>query len=93
MRGFQNHLHVLGLKVFTHPVAAGSPCIGRSIGAIETEAGGSFFIVGLERADGGSLTRPPVDTVVAARDGVVLLARDGHAQTVARLFGGAVSTI
>lgn len=93
MRGFQSHLLALGLKVFTHPVAPESPCIGRSIGAIEAEAGGSFFIVGLERADGQSLTRPPVETVVMARDGVVLLARDGHAQTVARLFGGAFSTI
>lgn len=93
MRGFQRQLQSLGLKIFTHPVAPDSPCIGRSIGAIEAEAPGSFFILGLERGSGESLTHPPSETVVAARDGVVLLVRDGHSQTVARLFGGALSTI
>lgn len=92
MRGFQRQLQTLGLKIFTHPVAPDSPSIGRSIGAIEAEAPGSFFIVGLERS-GESLTHPPAETVLAARDGVVLLVRDGHSQLVARLFGGAFSTI
>lgn len=92
-RIFQNQLLSLGLNVLTHPVAAESRSVGRSIAAVEAEAGGSFFIVGLERQDGHTVTRPPGETLLQAGDGVVLVSRDGHAQAIASIFGTQRSTI
>ncbi|GAB0113866.1 potassium channel family protein [Acidisoma sp. C75] len=93
MRVFQRELQGLGLKVFTHPVAAGSRAEQRPLGEIEREAAGSFFVLGIERPGRRSLERPPGETILQAGDGVVLLARDGHAEAIAQLFGAAFSTI
>lgn len=86
MRVFQNELQALGLKVFTHPVAAESRAAGRGIGEIERAAAGGFFILGLERHGAPSQDRPPPETILQPGDGVVLMVRDGRGESVAQLF-------
>ncbi|MCB8880254.1 NAD-binding protein [Acidisoma cellulosilytica] len=93
MRAFQNQLLRLGLNVLTHPVAAESRCVGLSLAQTESAGAGSFFIVGLERPDEQSISRPPPDTVLQAGDGVVLVSRDGHAQVIASIFSSPHGTI
>jgi voltage-gated potassium channel len=93
MRTFQRQLLDLGLNVLTHPVSPESRCVGLTITEIEQRGAGSFFIVGVDRADNQSISRPAPDTVIEAGDGVVLVSRDGHAHVIASLFGTPLSTI
>lgn len=93
MRLFQNQLLRLGLNVLTHPVAADSRSAGLTVAEAEMEGFGSFFIVGVERHEGQSISRPPPETVLQVGDGVVLVGRDGHAHAVAAIFGAPHSTI
>lgn len=93
MRSFQTQLLRLGLNVLTHPVAPESRCVGLTVAEAEALGAGSFFIVGLERQEGPAVNRPPHDMKLAAGDGLVLVARDGHAEPIAALFGTALSTI
>lgn len=93
MRAFQNQLLRLGLNVATHPVSPESPCAGLTLAEAEAQGGGSFFIVGIERPESQSVSRPPPETVLQAGDGVVLVSREGHAQVIASLFGAPLSTI
>jgi voltage-gated potassium channel len=93
MRAFQRQLLDLGLNVLTHPVSPESTCVGHTVAEIEARGAGSFFIVGVDRANDQGVNRPPPETVIEAGDGVVLVSRDGHAHVVASLFGGPLSTI
>ena len=93
MRAFQQQLLDLGLNLFTHPVSPESSCAGLTVGEIEQRGAGSFFIVGVDRPHDQGMTRPPSDTLIMAGDGLVLVSRDGHAQTVASLLGAPLSTI
>jgi voltage-gated potassium channel Kch len=93
MRGFQQQLLALGLNVLTHPVAPESRSVGMTVAETEAQGAGSFFIVGLERPESQSITRPPPETVLQAGDGVVIVSREGHAQAIAALFGTLMSTI
>jgi voltage-gated potassium channel len=93
MRAFQRQLLEIGLNLFTHPVSPESSCVGQTVAEIEQRAEGSFFIVGVDRPDDQTMSRPPPDTVIKAGDGVVLVSRDGHAQMVASLLGAPLSTI
>jgi voltage-gated potassium channel len=83
---FARDLRMLGLDIEVVPVDQGSSCVGRTIEAIEHEAGGSFLIVGLNRRDGDPMMRPEPATMIQAGDGVVILGRPGRARMVATIF-------
>jgi voltage-gated potassium channel len=75
MVDFETTLRTLGLNMDVVTAAAGSPAIGQTIGAIEREADGAFFVVQLNRREGEALTRPKPDTRVETGDGLVLIGR------------------
>jgi Trk K+ transport system NAD-binding subunit len=84
--GFGRDLRRLGLELELVPAGAGSRCVGMSVAGLETEAGGAFLVVALNRADGGSVLQPPGDAVISAGDGVALVGRPGRARAVEQLF-------
>jgi voltage-gated potassium channel Kch len=79
-------LRRLGLELEVIPAAAGSRCVGLSVGALETEAAGAFLVVALSRADGRSVLQPAGDLIIAEGDGVAVVGRPGRAQAVQALF-------
>jgi voltage-gated potassium channel len=87
MRAFQRQLLDIGLNVLAHPVAMDSVCVGLSVAEVEKRGEGSFFVVAIDRPDNQGLNRPPPETLIEGGDGVVLVSRDGRADTVKKLFG------
>lgn len=83
---FARDLRLLGLEIEVVPVAAGSRCVGQTVGAVEQLAAGAFMIVGLNRSDGESISRPGPETPIKAEDGLVVVGRPGRARTIATLF-------
>jgi Trk K+ transport system NAD-binding subunit len=83
---FARDLRTFGLDIEVVTVDQGSNCVGRTIEAIEREAGGAFMIVGLNRRDGASVMRPEPATLIQAGDGVVILGRPGRARVIATIF-------
>jgi Trk K+ transport system NAD-binding subunit len=83
---FARELRRFGLEMEVVAVAAESGCIGRTVRAIEQEAGGAFLIVALNRRDGASEAPPPPAAVVQAGDGVVVVGHSGGTQAMAKLF-------
>jgi voltage-gated potassium channel len=79
MRTLGVGLRTLGLELEVMAVAADSALAGATIEAIEHEAIGSLFVVGINRLSGETLTRPDPATVIAAGDGVVVITRSGRA--------------
>jgi Trk K+ transport system NAD-binding subunit len=83
---FARDLRMLGLDIEVVTVDQGSNSIGRTIEAIEHEAGGAFLIVGLNRRDGEPMMRPEPAAIIQAGDGVVILGRPGRARMVSTIF-------
>jgi voltage-gated potassium channel len=83
---FARDLRAFGLDIEVVTVDQGSRCVGRSIEAIEQEAGGAFLIVGLNRRDGETELRPAPATTIGAGDGVMILGRPGRARVIATIF-------
>jgi voltage-gated potassium channel Kch len=83
---FARDLRMLGLDIEVVTVDQGSSSIGRTIEAIEHEAGGAFLIVGLNRRDGDSVMRPEPGAIIQSGDGVVILGRPGRARMIATIF-------
>jgi voltage-gated potassium channel Kch len=84
-------LRRLGLDLEILAAAPGSRAAGTTIGALESEAGGAFLIVALNRRGGESILQPPPSTVIEAGDGVAVVGRPGRAAQVAMLFTSAKS--
>ena len=78
MRTLGSGLRTLGLELEVMAVAADSPLAGATIEAIEHQASGSLFVVGINRLGGETLTRPDPATTVHAGDGVVVISRSGR---------------
>ena len=78
MRTLGMGLRTLGLELEVMAVAAESPLVGATIEAIEHQATGSLFIVGINRHGGETLTRPAPATQVHAGDGLVIISRSGR---------------
>ena len=75
MQSFERTLHALGLNLDVVPAAPGSPAVGRSVAAVESEAAGQFFVVQINRPDGTVLTHPDPATRIEAGDGLLLIGR------------------
>jgi voltage-gated potassium channel len=86
MHEFEKLLHGLGLEIEVVAAAPGSRAIGLTIAAVEQEARGAFFIVQLNRREGKAISRPSIETRIESGDGIVLVGRSEHAQTISRLF-------
>ncbi len=86
---FARDLRTLGLELEVVSVEAGSPGVGRNVAALEQMAEGAFLIVGLNRRDGESVSRPGGGEIIQAGDGVVLVGRPGRAAMMATLFARA----
>jgi voltage-gated potassium channel Kch len=83
---FARELRRFGLDMEVIAVAAESGCVGRTVRAIEREAGGAFLIVALNRRDGGNESPPRPTATVRAGDGVVVVGHSGRADAMAGLF-------
>ncbi len=75
MVDFEKVLRTLGLNMDVVTAAPGSPAVGQTIGSIEREANGAFFVVQINRRDGAAITRPEPNTSVETGDGLVLIGR------------------
>jgi voltage-gated potassium channel len=84
--GFQRVLHNFGIEVEVVTAAPNSPAVRMTVGAIERQSKGAFFIVQINRRDGDVFTNPPASTVVGEGDGVVLIGRPNRAAILTSLF-------
>jgi voltage-gated potassium channel Kch len=84
--GFQRLLHNFGMELEVVTAAPHSPAVNLSVGAIERQARGAFFIVQINRRDGDVFTAPPPTTAVGEGDGVVLIGRPNRSAILTSLF-------
>ena len=84
--GFQRALHNFGIELQMVTVAPESPAVRMTVGAIERQAKGAFFVVQLNRSDGDVHTNPPDTAIVGAGDGVVVMGRPNRAAILTSLF-------
>jgi len=78
MRTLGIGLRTLGLELEVMAVPADSSLAGATIEAFEHQASGSIFVVGVNRRDGETITRPDPATIIEAGDGVVVITRSGR---------------
>jgi voltage-gated potassium channel len=79
MRDLERNLRVLGLAVEVVVAPEDGALTDLSIEEIETRTNGAFFIVQINRRNGGPITGPERNVQVHAGDGVVLVGRTGQA--------------
>jgi voltage-gated potassium channel len=84
--GFQRALRNFGMDLQLHAVAPRSPAARMTVGALERQAKGAFFIVQINRSDGDVHLNPPDGEILLEGDGVLTLGRPDRAAAVARLF-------
>jgi len=84
--GFQRALRTFGIELEVVTAAQNSAAILMTVGAIERQARGAFFVVQINRRDGDVHTNPPADAIVREGDGVVVIGRSSRAETIAALF-------
>jgi voltage-gated potassium channel Kch len=84
--GFQRALRTFGIDLEVVTAAPQSAAVRMTVGAIERQARGAFFIVQLNRREGDVFTNPPGSTVVREGDGVVLIGRGERAAVISALF-------
>jgi voltage-gated potassium channel len=77
MKDFEKVLLSLGLDMQVVVAAPKSAAIGKTIGMVEQQGNGAFFIVQINRRDGEAVTRPDPSTVIGDGDGLVLVGRGG----------------
>jgi len=56
-----------------------SPAAGVTIGELEQNARGAFFVVQINHKNGEAVTRPPRETRIEAGDGLVVVGRGAGA--------------
>ncbi|WP_298263392.1 TrkA family potassium uptake protein [Acidocella sp.] len=71
-------LRGLGLELEVMAAAADGAMAGTTIEAVERAAGGTMFVVALNRKNGEILRRPNPDTLIESGDGVVAITRSGR---------------
>lgn len=86
MRDFEKVLQSLGLDIEVVIAAQRSAVVGKTIGEVEEQANGAFFIVQINRREGEAITRPDASMVIEAGDGLVLVGRGAQARALAGLF-------
>jgi trk system potassium uptake protein TrkA/voltage-gated potassium channel len=77
MQQTERGLHALGLELEMVTVPDNGALTGAMVGEAERRGGGRFFIVQINRSDGGIVNRPDLGTRIEAGDGVVFIARGG----------------
>jgi voltage-gated potassium channel len=84
--GFQRVLHNFGIEVEVVTAAPQNPAVRMTVGAVERQARGAFFIVQVNRRDGDVFINPPPETIIGENDGVVLIGRPNRAAILTSLF-------
>jgi voltage-gated potassium channel len=84
--GFQRALRTFGMELEVVTAVQHSAAVRMSVGAIERQARGTFFVVQINRADGDVHTDPPADAIVREGDGVVVIGRSNRGEAIAALF-------
>jgi voltage-gated potassium channel len=84
--GFQRALRNFGMDLQVNVVAARSPAARMTVGAVERQGKGAFFIVQINRSDGDVHLNPPENVILHEGDAVLTLGRPDRAALVARLF-------
>jgi voltage-gated potassium channel len=84
--GFQRALRTFGMELEVITAMQHSAAVRMSVGAIERQARGTFFVVQINRSDGDVHTNPPPDTIVREGDAVVVIGRANRAETLVALF-------
>jgi Trk K+ transport system NAD-binding subunit len=75
-------LHSLGLELELVVAESGSEFTGHTVDEIEEQVGPAFFIVAIDRRDGGMIARPDGATRIEPSDGVVILGRANRAEAL-----------
>ena len=72
-----NSLSAFGLQMDTVVAEGASRFVGATIGEIEGQGKGAFFVVQLKHRSGKTVNRPQADLRVEAGDGIVIVGRQG----------------
>jgi voltage-gated potassium channel len=86
-RDFERTLNSYGLQLELVVAAEGGSFTGKTVGEIEREAKGEFFVVQLKHRSGKTVSKPSGDTPVEIGDGVVVVGREGLAGLLAPAAG------
>jgi voltage-gated potassium channel Kch len=84
--GFQRALRTFGMELEVVTAVQNSAAVRMTVGAIERQARGTFFVVQINRQDGDIHTDPPPSVVVREGDGVVVIGRAARSEALAALF-------
>jgi voltage-gated potassium channel len=84
--GFQRALRTFGMELEVVTAVENSAAVRMTVGAIERQARGTFFVVQINRHDGDIHTDPPSTAVVREGDGVVVIGRAARSEALAALF-------
>jgi voltage-gated potassium channel len=84
--GFQRALRTFGMELEVVTAVQHSAAARMSVGAIERQARGAFFVVQINRAGGDVHTDPPAEAAVREGDGVVVIGRSNRGEAIAALF-------
>jgi voltage-gated potassium channel Kch len=79
MQDLEKLLRDLGLDMEVVIAAERSPAAGLTIGELEQNARGAFFVVQINHKNGEAVTRPPRETRIEAGDGLVVVGRGAGA--------------
>ncbi len=87
MEAITNELKRLGLDLEIVSAAKGSPAAGATIADIERLAGGSFMVVAIEEADGGStIFQPPLNMRIKPGEGIAVVGRPTRTDAMQSIF-------
>jgi voltage-gated potassium channel Kch len=75
MQDFERVMRDLGLDVEVVVVGERSAAAGRTVGELETNAKGAFFVVQIDRKAGDTLARPPQEIRIEVGDRVMVVGR------------------
>ncbi len=76
----------LGIEVSEFSIPEKSNLVGLTLSNLETQGSSSFLVVAILRVNGKTISSPPLDTVLHARDILVTLCHDGTAPEFERTF-------
>jgi voltage-gated potassium channel len=79
MQDFEKLLRDLGLDMEVVIAGERSPAAGVTIGELERDARGAFFVIQINHKNGEAVTRPPRETRIEAGDGLVVVGRGAGA--------------
>ena len=79
MREVTTVLRDLGLELEVTVAAEGGALVGRTVEAVQSEAGGALLIVAINRKGGETVDGPDGGVLIGAGDGVVTVGRPGAA--------------